>query len=98
VVFERKGWMSDTVKELPVNFGSLPAYGEGSSALAAYLEAYRRELNKAGSPEAAWDAMAGGLKAPAKASAGTPAWLKMLLALLLLAALGLAYWFGMLKR
>ena len=89
LVFERKGWMSDSSLPLAINFSELPAYGEGQAALAPYVEAYRR-LQGHG-PEAAWDAIEAELRPRVAVKAGMPFWFKALLGLLALALLGLGY-------
>jgi hypothetical protein len=91
LVFERKGWMSDTVKELPVNFEDLPAYGEGSGALAPYLDAYRR-LQSSQGPEQTWDTIEHQLQAPVAAT-GSPAGVKLAWILFALMVLGAAAYY-----
>jgi hypothetical protein len=94
LVFEKKGWMSDAQKVLALDLSDWPALGEGQAALSPYLEAYRRLQTALGSPEAAWDAIEGELKAPVIAAvSGWPLWLKVLLALLGLGVLGGLYFF-----
>jgi len=95
LVYERKGWMNSMEKTLPVDLGGLPSLPPGQDALAPYVEAYQRELPKTGSPEAAWNVMEQSLRQPV--TAGRPAWLKALLALLLAGLVAAALWLCLLK-
>ena len=93
LVYERQGWIKNMEKTLPLDLGSLPSLPPGQEALAPYVEAYQRELPKAGSPEAAWDAMEQSLRQPVAAPVGVPAWLKVLLSLLAAGLTAALAWF-----
>jgi len=97
LVYERKGWIKTMEKTVPLDLSNLPSLPPGQDALVPYVEAYQRELPKAGSPEEAWNAIERSLREPAAVAAGRPVWLKVLLAVLCMGLVAAIVWFFFLK-
>jgi hypothetical protein len=103
LIFERKGWVSDTERKLPVDAALISqvmaegtaaprAPGDGMEVLLAYIESYREALLRLKQPALVWDELCAAIKAPVPAARAAKPWGKILFWLALAAAVA-AYFF-----